>query len=165
MGTGSGAIAIALSHKLPTAQIAATDVSAAALNVARRNGELNGVEARIRFLEGDLLAPVTGKQFEIVVSNPPYVAENDRNSLPVEVREHEPSTALFAGSDGLSIYRCLIPGAHPVLVAGGFLALEIGCGQDTAVAGLLADSCFEEIEFTADLQGIPRVAVGRKPLQ
>ena len=165
VGTGSGAIAIALASKLPTALITATDLSASALQVARENAERNRVADRIRFLEGDLLAPVTGKQFEIVVSNPPYVAENDRNSLPVEVREHEPSTALFAGADGLGIYGQLIPDAQASIVDGGFLVLEIGYSQGAAVAGLLADSCFEEIEFTADLQGIPRVAVGRKPLQ
>jgi release factor glutamine methyltransferase len=165
VGTGSGVIAVALAHKLPTAQITATDVSAEALIVARENAERNRVADRIRFLEGDLLAPVTGTQFEFAVSNPPYVPESDRGSLAVEVREYEPAQALFAGGDGLSIYRCLIPGARALLVPGGFLALEIGCGQDTAVRGLLADSSFERIEFTADLQGIPRVVVGRKPLQ
>jgi release factor glutamine methyltransferase len=165
VGTGSGAIAVALAHNLPTAQITATDVSAEALTVARGNAERNRAKDRIRFLEGDLLAPVTGAQIEFVVSNPPYVPESDRGSLAVEVREYEPAQALFAGGDGLSIYRCLIPGARAVLVPGGFLALEIGCGQETAVGGLFADSRFERIEFTADLQGIPRVVVGRKPLQ
>jgi release factor glutamine methyltransferase len=92
------------------------------------------------------------------------VAESDRGSLAVEVREFEPALALFAG-DGIDIYRRLIPDARAVLVPGGFLALEIGYGQDAAVAGLLAASCFEQIEFTADLQGIPRVASARRPLQ
>ncbi len=165
VGTGSGAIAIALACHLPTAQITATDLSASALRVARENAERNRVADRIRFLQGDLLAPVTGEQFEFVVSNPPYVAENDRNTLSVEVREHEPSTALFAGADGLGIYGRLIPDAQASIVDGGFLVLEIGYRQDAAVAGLLANSCFEQIEFTADLHGIPRVAVGRKPLQ
>jgi release factor glutamine methyltransferase len=165
VGTGSGAIAIALACNLPTAQITATDLSASALHVARENAERNRVPDRIRFLQGDLLGSVTGEQFEFVVSNPPYVAGNDRNILSVEVRDYEPSTALFAGPDGLDIYRRLIPAARELIVSGGYMVLEIGYSQDSAVAGLLADSCFGEIEFTPDLQGIPRVAVARKPLQ
>jgi release factor glutamine methyltransferase len=156
VGTGSGAIAIALAHELPGALITAVDVSAAALAIARGNAERNSVGDRIRFLEGDLLAPVTGELFEIVVSNPPYVAESDRASLAVEVRDYEPGLALFAGS-GLDVFRRLIPDARAMLAPGGLLALEIGYGQDSAVAGLLTDSGFEQIEFTADLQGIPRV--------
>jgi len=163
VGTGSGAIAIALAHKLPAAQLTAIDVSPAALTVARPNAKRNHVADRVRFLEGDLLAPVAVEFFDFVVSNPPYVAENDRASLSVEVRDHEPAVALFAGS-GLEIYRRLIPAARAILVPGGFLAMEIGCGQDSAVAALLANSNFEQIEFTADLQGIPRVASGQRPL-
>lgn len=163
VGTGSGAIAVALAHGLSAAQISAVDLSPAALEIAHENAGRNGVKDRIRFLEGDLLAPVVGKRFEIVVSNPPYVAESDRASLSVEVRDFEPGLALFAGS-GLEVFRRLIPDAFAVLVAGGTLALEVGCGQDTAVAGLLADSGFEQIEFVADLRGIPRVASGRRPL-
>ena len=161
VGTGSGAIAVALAHKLPAAQVTAVDVSKSALAVARGNAERNRVADRIRFLEGDLLGPVAGEQFDFVVSNPPYVAASDRDSLSVEVREYEPSVALFAGS-GLEIYRRLIPAARAVLVSGGYLALEIGYGQDSAIAGLLGDSTFEQIEFTADLQGIPRVVSGRR---
>jgi release factor glutamine methyltransferase len=164
VGTGSGAIAIALAHEWPSAVVTAIDISASALDVARRNAKRTGFADRIRFLEGDLLEPVAGERFEFVVSNPPYVAESDRGSLAVEVREFEPALALFAG-DGIDIYRRLIPDARAVLVPGGFLALEIGYGQDAAVAGLLAASCFEQIEFTADLQGIPRVASARRPLQ
>ena len=160
VGTGSGAIAVALACKLHNAQITAIDLSAPALAIARGNAELNGVADRVRFLEGDLLAPVAGEQFEIVVSNPPYVAESDRDTLAVEVREYEPALALFAGG-GLDIYRRLIPRAREVLVHGGFLAMEVGYGQDPAIAGLLADSGFEQIEFIADLQGILRVVSGR----
>ena len=164
VGTGSGAIAVALACKLPAARITAIDVSAQALAIARGNAELNGVAERIRFLGGDLLAPVAGEQFEMVVSNPPYVAESDRASLAVEVRNYEPALALFAGA-GLDIYRRLIPCAWAVLAAGGFLAMEIGYGQDAAVAGLLADSGFDQVEFTAGLQAIPRVVSSRRPLQ
>ncbi len=164
VGTGSGAIAVALAHRLPGAQISAVDISTAALESARGNADRNGVANRIRFLEGDLLAPVAEEEFEIVVSNPPYVAESDRGSLAVEVRDYEPELALFAGS-GLDVYRRLIPDARSALVAGGFLALEVGYGQDSGVAGLLAEADFEQIEFTADLQGIPRVVTARRPLQ
>jgi len=161
VGTGSGAIAIALAHKLPAARITAVDISAAALTIARGNAERNGVAGRVRFLEGDLLAPVAGKQFEIVVSNPPYVAESDRGTLAVEVRDHEPAVALFAGG-GLDVYRRLIPDGWAALVPGGFLAMEIGLGQNSAVAELMVDAGFEQVEFIADLQGIPRVVSARR---
>lgn len=161
VGTGSGAIAVALAYHLPEAKITAVDISAAALEIARGNAELNGVADRIHFAEGDLFAPPAGEQFEIVVSNPPYVADSDRATLAVEVRDYEPELALFAG-DGLDIYRRLIPGARAALVDGGLLALEIGYGQDSAVAGLLVEAGFEQIEFTADLQGIRRVATAQQ---
>lgn len=164
VGTGSGAIAIAVAHNFLSAQMTATDVSSAALEVARGNAERNGVADRIRFVQGDLVAPVAGEHFDTVVSNPPYVAEHDRETLSIEVREYEPATALFAGASGLDVYRRLIPSAHAVLVPGGYVVLEIGYEQRDAIAGLLKDSGFNEIEFTADLQGIDRVAVGRRSI-
>ncbi len=154
VGTGSGAIAIALAHKVSSAQLTAIDLSPQALVVARANAEQNAVTARIRFLQGDLLEPVAGETFQIVVSNPP--------SLSVEVRDHEPELALFAGSDGLAVYCRLIPKAHAILVPGGYIALEIGCGQQHAVAELLAASGFTQIDFTPDLQGIQRVISARR---
>ena len=163
VGTGSGAIAVALAHKLPNAHIAATDVSEAALDLARENAVRNGVGVRIRFLRGDLLTPVAADQFDIVVSNPPYVPTADRDSLAVEVRDFEPGLALFAGEDGLDIYRRLIPAAFAVLISGGLVALEIGCGQSDAVGSLLSGVGFGEVEFRPDLQGIPRVALARRP--
>jgi release factor glutamine methyltransferase len=163
VGTGSGAIAVALAHHLPQAAITAVDLSASALDLARHNAERNSVASRIRFLEGDLLAPVSREQFEIVVSNPPYVPTVDRASLAVEVRDYEPALALFAGGDGTDIYRRLIPAAHAVLVPGGFLVLEIGYGQPAAIRSLLADSGFSQIEFIPDLQSIPRVACAQRP--
>lgn len=163
IGTGSGAISVALAHKLPGAQVTAIDLSIAALEIARGNAEQNGVAERIRFLHGDLLTPVAAEQFEIVASNPPYVSTGDRATLSVEVRDYEPSLALFAGDDGLEIYRRLIPGAQAVLVSGGFIILEVGCSQADAVAGLLTDCGFRHIEFTADLQGIDRVVTALRP--
>jgi release factor glutamine methyltransferase len=163
VGAGSGAIAVTLAHKLPQAQITAIDLSSAALAVARENAEQNGVTSRIRFLRGDLLEPVGEERFEIVVSNPPYVASSDRAALAVEVREFEPALALFAGEDGLGVYRRLIPAALAALVPGGSVALEIGFDQSPAISDLLARAGFEQIEFVPDLQGIPRVACARRP--
>jgi release factor glutamine methyltransferase len=162
IGAGSGAIAVALAHHLPAASIAATDVSVAALDIARKNAASNGVEKCIRFRNGDLLSPFTGEMFDIVASNPPYVPESDRDSLAVEVRDYEPARALFAGEDGLAIYRRLIPAAWDALVSGGFIVLEIGYGQQASIRNLLAGAGFNQIEFTADLQGIPRVASARR---
>jgi len=161
VGTGSGAIAVALAHKLPCVQIAAIDISSRALAVAEENAKRNGVA--VRFLLGDLLAPVAGERFEIIVSNPPYVPTVDRDTLSVEVREYEPALALFAGGDGLDVYRRLIPAAFDALTPGGFVALEIGYGQSTAVEALLASAGFEQIVFVPDLQGIPRVACAQRP--
>lgn len=163
VGTGSGAIAVALAHEWPDAIVTATEISAIALDLARRNADRLGFVGRVRFLQGDLLEPVAGEQFEMIVSNPPYVAARERDSLPVEVRDYEPAQALFAGEDGLEVYRRLIPAAPGALVSGGFLLLEIGYGQADAVRALLADAGLEQIEFTADLQGIRRVAAARKP--
>jgi len=160
VGTGSGTIAVALAHALPQVAITATDISARALAVARENAKLN--EVSIRYLLGDLLAPVAGERFEFVVSNPPYVPEADRAALSVEVRDYEPALALFAGADGLEVYRRLIPAAFAALVPGGFVVLEIGFGQSPAIADLLAQTGFEQIEFIADLQGIPRVVCARR---
>ena len=160
VGTGSGAIAVALAHQLPHAQITAIDLSALALKIARKNAERNGVA--LRFLEGDLLAPVATEQFDFVVSNPPYVPTTDRETLSVEVREFEPGLALFAGDDGLDVYRRLIPASFNALTPGGFLLLEIGYGQSPAVTELLGRTGFQQIEFVPDLQGIPRVACARR---
>jgi release factor glutamine methyltransferase len=162
IGTGSGAIAVALAARLPAAQMTATEISASALAVARENAERNGVADRIRFLAGDLLAPVAGERFDLIVSNPPYVPEGDRDTLSVEVRDYEPAQALFAGADGLAIYRRLIPAAPAALVSGGFVVLEIGYGQQEPVGSLLAGAGFKEVEFTADLQGIARVATAQR---
>jgi len=176
VGTGSGAIAVTLATKLPEAQITAIDISVKALTIARENAVRNGVASLtpkfssngatnpsaggIRFLHGDLLEPVAEERFEIVVSNPPYVPSTDRSSLSVEVRDFEPHLALFAGDDGMAIYRRLIPAACAVLSPGGALLLEIGYGQQGAVGYLLAESGLEGIEFVPDLRGIPRVACG-----
>jgi len=162
IGTGSGAIAVALAHSLPQAHIVATDLSPHALTIAKQNAIRNSVENRIKFFEGDLLAPLVGQSFHIIASNPPYVPLSERDSLSVEVREHEPHTALFAGDDGLSIYRRLIPEAHTLLVPEGWLVIEIGYGQREAVDEMLMAHGYRDIRFVRDYQGIQRVAVGQK---
>ena len=161
LGRGPAALQSALAKALNSNRITAIDSSSAALEVARDNARRN--EANVRFLAGNLLTPVADEAFDLVVSNPPYVPEADRDNLAVEVREYEPALALFAGEDGLDIYRRLIPAAHHVLVPGGFIALEIGFSQRDAIAGLLTSSGFQNLEFTPDLQGIPRVASAQRP--
>ena len=162
VGTGSGAIAVALAANDKSASLTAIDISEAALNVAHINAELNKVAARIHFRKGDLLAGIAPASCALVVSNPPYIPEADRPTLAVEVREHEPQQALFAGDDGLSIYRRLIPEARTVLIESGWLLLEIGYGQAEAIHALLAGAGFTAMEFVRDLQGIERVAVAQK---
>jgi len=162
VGTGSGAIAVALATRIPNASITATEISGSALAVARENAARNLVSDRIRFLQGDLFAPVAGERFELIVSNPPYVPNTDRAMMAVEVREHEPAVALFGGEDGFAIYRRLIPAAHAALVPGGYLAFEFGFSQADAVRSLLQQAAFENIEITRDLQGIPRVASAQR---
>jgi release factor glutamine methyltransferase len=163
VGTGSGCIAVTLAHYLPHARITAIDLSSKALASASESAALNKVSNRIRFLQGDLLTPVAGEQFELIISNPPYVPIADRDSLSVEVREYEPALALFAGDDGLEVYRRLIPAAFDALTSSGFVALEIGYGQSPAITEMLARAGFEQTEFVPDLQKIPRVACARRP--
>lgn len=161
IGTGSGAIAIALAVHLPDAQITALDLSPEALLIARFNAEAHKVSSRIRFLHSDLLSAVPHEEvFDAIVSNPPYIPESDRPTLHPEVRDHEPSSALFSGPEGLEIYRRLIPQARAALKPGGLLALEIGHGQREALAALLAD--WHNLFFINDLQQIPRVAMATR---
>jgi len=158
LGTGSGAIAVALAHRLPLARITAVDISPAALAVARRNAAAHRVEGRIEFLESDLLGAVAGQSFDAVVSNPPYVAESEQ--LEPQVRDYEPRGALFAGASGLEIFERLIPQAAEGLAPRGWLLLEIGAGQESSLRGLLAE--WDDVRFVADLQGIARVAFARR---
>lgn len=157
IGTGSGAIAIALASKLKRATITALDISALALAIARENAARHDVANRIRFIESDLLAAVSGETFDVIVSNPPYVP--DTEILEPQVRNFEPASALYAGPSGLEIYQRLIPQARQSLKPGGWLLLEIGYGQRNALADLLKD--WNEADFIHDLQGIPRVAIAR----
>jgi release factor glutamine methyltransferase len=160
VGTGSGAIAVALAHSLSQGRITALDISDAALAIALENAKIHHVNDRIRFLNSDLLSAVAGEQFDAVVSNPPYVAESDRDSLERQVRDYEPASALFAGPSGLDIYNRLIPQARELLKPGGWLLMEIGQGQQDALTQLL--SGWSRVSFIDDLQGIPRVACAQR---
>lgn len=162
VGTGSGAIAIALAVHLPKASITALDISPEALKIAEANAREHSVADRVRFLKSDLLAALNSgpDALDAIVSNPPYVPEIDRGTLHPQVRDHEPATALFAGESGLDIYRRLIPQAHKSLKPNGLLALEIGHGQQADLAALLAD--WQKVCFINDLQDIPRVALARR---
>jgi release factor glutamine methyltransferase len=160
VGTGSGAIAIALAAHLPKAQVTAVDLSAAALAVAKRNAESLGVAGRVRFLQSDLLATGAGEQFDAVVSNPPYIADAERATLEVQVREFEPAGALFAGQSGYEVYERLIPQAWNALLPDGLLAMEMGFGQSARLMELLG--AWREVEVVDDLQGIPRVVLARR---
>lgn len=160
VGAGSGAIAVTLAHALPQAQVTALDISPVALAVAAENARRHHVEGRIRFLESDLLETVRGERFHLIVSNPPYIAADEH--LEAQVARFEPHTALFAGPTGLEIYERLIPQALEALLPTGWLLLEIGYGQRDAVEKLLAG--WDAVEFIADLQGMPRVAIGRRPV-
>lgn len=163
VGTGSGAIALAIAAHLPHAAITATDLSTAALAVAQRNTTRLGYAARLTFLESDLLAalPSPAHPFDAIVSNPPYVPQPDAATLQREVRDFEPHAALFAGPDGLDIYRRLIPQAHAALRPGGLLALEFGFGQHPQLATLLHG--WPNLRFRDDLAGIPRIALAIRP--
>jgi len=157
--TGSGCVAVALARELPSASILATDVSIAALDVARGNARLHAVSDRVSFVATDLLQALTSR-FDLIVSNPPYVPERDRPRLPPEVRDHEPSVALFAGSDGLATIARLVQTASGHLRQRGTVVFEFGFGQAEAVEALISRApTLRLIEIKHDLQGIPRTAV------
>ncbi len=158
VGTGSGCIGVTLALEGGLAGVLGVDVSAEALRIARRNADTLG--ARVGFVRGDLLGSFADRSVDVVVSNPPYIPEGDRAGLAREVREWEPGGALFAGVEGLDVYRRLIPEAGRVLRAGGWLAMEFGFGQAEAMRELLGG--WGEVEVREDLAGIPRVVVGRR---
>jgi len=135
VGTGSGCIAIALAKELPQAEIWATDISSDALIIANENAQRHGVAEQIRFLQGDLLTPVAGKEnsFDLIVSNPPYIAQEDLDILQLEVRGWEPLVALDGGPDGLAFYRRLLSKGPAYLRPNGWLVMEIGHGQQAAI--------------------------------
>ena len=156
---GSGAIALSLKRELAEVAVVATDISQAALAVARANGA--SCELEIEWLSGDLFAAVEG-DFDLVVSNPPYVKSGDLDRLEPEVRDHEPRLALDGGADGLDCYRRIAHQASDHIRPGGYLVLEVGDGQSAEVEKLLAEvGRFAEVETKPDLNEVPRVVVAR----
>jgi release factor glutamine methyltransferase len=161
VGTGSGCIALALAKELPGSKIHATDISPAALEVARANAARHQFEKRIHFHQTDLLQGVDPASFDFVVSNPPYVGESEEDQVQLEVRKFEPRNAVFAGPTGLEVIERLIPQAHTVLKPAGWLVIEIS-GTIADRVKLLLDK-WKQLQITNDLQGIPRVAAAQKP--
>lgn len=171
VGTGSGCIAIALAHELPSAHFVATDISAVALDVARRNAACHRVVPQITFIESNLLdgflhgAQSTGHGphlFDLIVSNPPYIGRREAATLPREVREHDPEVALFAGETGTELYAPLIAQAADLLKPCGFLVLELGHDSLDHVTRILSVPEWENVSVTSDLAGVPRVASAQR---
>jgi release factor glutamine methyltransferase len=171
VGTGSGCIAVALAHELPNVRIIATDISALALEVARRNAVRHNVSARIDFIKCNLLdaffhqSPATSHQslsFDLIASNPPYIGRKEAATLPREVREHEPEAALFAGETGVEMYAPLIAQAAMLLKPAGILVLELGYNSAEYVSRMLDASVWSNATITNDLAGIARVASARR---
>jgi release factor glutamine methyltransferase len=158
VGTGSGAIAVAIAHALTRSRVVAVDLSLAALEVARRNAERHGVLGQVTLRQSDLLAEAGTAEFDVVVSNPPYIANGEK--LELQVADFEPRSALYAGPTGLEIYERLIPQANRALKPRGWLMMEIGYGQQPALEALLGG--WREVSFVPDLQGIPRVVQAQK---
>ena len=163
LGTGTGALLLALLSEWPEAFGVATDTSVAALRVARGNAEAHGLDKRAAFVACDFGAALAGG-FDIVVSNPPYVASPDIASLAREVREHDPALALDGGADGLAAYRAIAGDARRLLAPFGTLVLELGAGQAEAVATLLREADLEVAEPIPDLAGIPRAIAAGHPI-
>lgn len=160
VGTGSGCIALALAKELPEAEVHATDISPAALEIAQANAARHQLENRIRFHEADLLEGTERNAFDFVVSNPPYVGDSEEDQVQLEVRKFEPRNAVFAGPTGMELIGRLIPQAHEVLKPGGWLVMEI--------SGTIADRVskslpgWDDVQITKDLQGIERVVSAQR---
>ncbi|HEY4140858.1 MAG TPA: peptide chain release factor N(5)-glutamine methyltransferase, partial [Pseudolabrys sp.] len=155
IGTGSGALMLALLHELEKAHGTATDISGAALSVARANAERLDLASRCTFVECNIAEGVTGP-FDLIVSNPPYIVHAEIASLDPEVRDYDPELALDGGGDGLDAYRAIARDAHSLLAPGGRLIIELGAGQGPAVSVLFADAGLKVTSVRDDLAGIPR---------
>ena len=176
VGTGSGCVALALAHELKTAEIYGVDLSDDALEVARANAARLQLEKQVRFLPSNILAVIPRedfsasrgtclaefRDFDFVVSNPPYVAFSEADKVQKSVFEFEPRLAVFAGENGLDVIRPLTKQAHEALKPGGWLMLEIGYSMRDAVVNLLSPTMWDDIRVVPDLQGIPRVVGARK---
>ena len=166
IGTGSGCIAVSIAHELKSSRGWAVDISGAALRIALRNANRHGVAGRILFVQSDLLNCLPANPcLDFVLCNPPYIALDECDSLPSEVKDHEPHEALFGGASGLEIYHRLVPEVSLRLSAGGWLLLELGAGQAQHVRQLVESAGLNLQMILNDLQGIPRCLVARKASQ
>ncbi len=164
IGTGSGCIALTIAAEIAAARVVATDLSADALSVARANADSMDLASRVEFRAGDMLEPLAGQRVDAIVSNPPYVADSDREKLQIEVRDHEPEAALYAGPDGLHATRRLIDASPAHLEPGGFVALEVGLGHSDAVRALWRERAPDWVVTTVrDLAGVERIVVASRP--
>ncbi|MEO8482358.1 MAG: peptide chain release factor N(5)-glutamine methyltransferase [Acidobacteriota bacterium] len=163
IGTGSGCLAVTIALEAPATEVEATDISRAALEIARENAARLGVAGAVRFHESALTASSSG-DFDVIVSNPPYVPVDDRMTLSRDVRDYEPTLALFGGRDGLDVIRALLPEAARALRPGGTLVMEIGQGQADRVETLVRLAGLHWVGARPDLAGIPRVIAARRPL-
>jgi release factor glutamine methyltransferase len=164
LGTGSGAIALAIAHEWPPARVIATDLSDAALDVARANATRNGLETRVQFRRGDWFEAVAAEEcFEVIVANPPYIAPHEADALPADVREHEPALALYSADDGLEALREIVEGAPRSLVTGGLLAMELAeTRAHDVVAWFEGARDWERAALRDDLAGRPRLLLARR---
>ncbi len=164
MGTGAGAVALSLAAEGTWTRVVATDVSPEALSVAADNAERYDLGGHVEFREGSLFEPLEeGERFDVIVSNPPYIAEGEKGELQPEVRDWEPPEALFAGADGLDVIRQLVAGAPKHLLSGGLLALECGLGQAEGIAAdVQATGAFGAVRICADLTGRPRFVTAER---
>ena len=164
MGTGAGAVALSLAAEGTWTRVVATDVSPEALSVAADNAERYDLGGHVEFREGSLFEPLEeGERFDVIVSNPPYIAESEKGELQPEVRDWEPPEALFAGEDGLDVIRQLVAGAPKHLLSGGLLALECGLGQAEGIAAdVQATGAFGAVRIRADLTGRPRFVTAER---
>ena len=163
LGTGSGCVAVSIAHQNKAGRVTAVDVSPDAAAVARRNAARHGVADRLTVLVGDLFTPLPpGSAFDLVVSNPPYVTTKEWESLPIDVREHEPRGALDGGPDGLAFYRRIAAGAAAVLKPDGAVMVEIGANQEDAVRAVFAEKGFTTGPAVKDLARRPRVVIAMR---
>jgi release factor glutamine methyltransferase len=160
VGTGSGCIALALAHELKRSEIDAVDISVGALEIAKANAVRLQLADRVNFREANLLEGFETPEFDLVVSNPPYVGECEADKVQAEVRKFEPHVAVFGGPLGTEIVTRLLEQAHRALKPGGYVLVEIGFSQSEKVREMA--KAFDDVRFVEDLQGIPRVLVGRK---
>lgn len=164
VGTGSGAIAISIAYLNTWTNVYASDISTSAIEKAKQNAVLNHVSGKIRFIESNLFVDVAERDFDLIVSNPPYIPADEVNDLQNEVALYEPHLALFGGEDGLDFYKRIIPEALSYLKDGGILVFEAGHDQAEAIEAMLVSAGYEDVNHFSDLCGIPRFIYGKKAL-